>query len=317
MKKIAAPTLLTAGIVVVVLLAYAMTFVVRFSEVAVQVRLGRVQAVLSEPGLYFRWPWPIESVQKYDARPRTLDALESEIKTRDGKNVIVGCYAIWRIENPELFYRIVQKVADAERELRARINQRRAAVIGTEDLSAFVNLDGAQVQAAYDRIESAMLDGREADGGPSLRESVGTQYGIRLEKVALRRISLPEETTQSVFQQMIAERQKEAARYREEGKALAKSIEGRAEGAQNQILAFVNRLASEYRSTGIQASTRLLRQIAAGDQEFFEWLRYLDALRGALQQKSTIFLDSRSVLFEPFVGPPAQLSPATQPAGGG
>jgi hypothetical protein len=44
MRRIPLPTLLMAGIVVLVLLVYALTFVVRFSQVAVKVRLGEVAA---------------------------------------------------------------------------------------------------------------------------------------------------------------------------------------------------------------------------------------------------------------------------------
>ena len=50
-------------------------------------------------------------------------------------------------------------------------------------------------------------------------------------------------------------------------------------------------------------SNSILKQIAAEDVEFFEWLRWLDALQVSLRQKSTIFLDNNSTLFEPFVAP--------------
>lgn len=318
MNRIPIPTLLTAGIVVLVLLAYMLTYQVRFSEVAVKVRLGKAtdESVVTDPGLYPRWPWPVETVKKYDKRLRTLDTTEAEVKTRDGKNVVVGNYAIWRIAQPLQFFKRVQVIPKAEENLRARIAQRRQAVIGSEDLSAFVNLDEERVKESYDRIEHALLHGKQVEPGGearSLYEGVLADFGIHLEKVAIRRISLPQETTQSVFQQMIAERQKVAAGYREEGKSRAQSITAAAEAAKEQILAFARTTAEKERAKGVQASTRVLGQIEAEDVEFFEWLRWLDALRVSLQQKSTIFLDSDSELFGPFVRP---LAPTTQPSGG-
>jgi membrane protease subunit HflC len=300
MRKVSLPTVFTAALVVLVLAVYMVTFVVRFSEVAVKVRLGRVVETIDRPGLYFCWPRPFERIERFDTRLRVLDTVESETKTRDGKNIIVGNYAIWRIRHPRTLVESRLSIREAEDKLRARINQRRAAVIGNEDLSSFVNLNEELVNANYDRIEQEMLTGIQTEGeraGISLRDSVLADFGIELVKVGIRRISLPEETTQSVFQQMIAERQKEAARFREEGKSRAATITAQAEANRNSIMKFAETMAGRIQSTGIQASTGILKQIAAEDAEFFEWLRWLDALRVALRQKSTIFLDSRSDLF--------------------
>ncbi len=314
MSRIPVP-LLTAGIVVALLLVYAFSFEVRFSEAAVKVRFGQAgpEDVITEPDLKFRWPPPIDRVERYDVRLRTLDTTEGEITTQDGKNVVVGNYAIWRIKEPLKFMIAVETVARAEEELRARINQRRAAVIGSEDLSAFVNLNEEQVKANYDRIEDALLNGKDTESadGRSLKQRALDDFGIELVRVDIRRISLPEDTTQSVFQQMVAERQKEAARFREEGKSQAQTIVAQAEAASQQILAFAGRKAAETRTQGIRASTRILEQIAAEDAEFFEWLRWLDALRASLRQRSTIFLDNNSALFEKFVAPPPVLEPLT------
>lgn len=327
MRKLPLPTLLTASIVVLVLLAFALTFQVRFSEVAVQVRLGQVHAVINDPGLRPRWPWPIDSIKKYDKRLKTLDTTEAEITTRDGKNVIVSNYTIWRIEDPDLFYRNVRDVAKAETWLRTRVNQRRAAVIGNLPLSAFVSLNPEQVEQNYRDLEEQILNGTqgtEGDEGLSLRDKALKDFGIAVEEVSIRRISLPDSTTRSVFQQMTAERQKEAARFREEGKAVAESITGAAENARKAILAFVEAKAQEERSKGVQAATRLLAQIEQEDVKFFEWLRQLDALRISLQQRATIFLDGNSfpdvstTMFERFIEPPKSLeSPTTQDANGG
>ena len=244
--------------------------------------------------------------------------MRGEIKTKDGKNIIVGNYALWRIKAPRTFVDRRLTIREAEERLRARINQRRAAVIGNEDLSDFVNLNEELVNANYNRIEDTMLNGKQVEGedvGISLKESVLADFGIELVKVDIRRISLPEETTQSVFQQMIAERQKEAARFREEGKSRAQTITAQALADRDKIISFTRRKAEEISSTGVQASTGILKQIETEDAAFFEWLRWLDALSVALRQKSTIFLDNNSALFERFQ-PPFTSELDSQKAGG-
>jgi len=301
MKKVPIPSLIVAVIVVAALVTYAVTFQVRFSEVAVRVLLGDADegSVIREPGLKAKWPWPIETVVKYDKRFKVLDTPESEIKTADGKNVIVGCFAIWRIAQPLEFKIAVETERKAEELLRARINETRSAIMGKHDMSEFVSLDAEQLESSHEGIEREML----ALAGPAILD----EWGIEVVRIGVRRISLPEEVSQKVFESMIQEREALAARYREEGAALAESIKAEAESAKNQILAFAQSKAQEIESKGTRAATRILAQINEEDTPFFIWLRRLDALKAVLQERTTIFFDSETELFKDFVRPPAEL----------
>jgi membrane protease subunit HflC len=306
MSKASYPTLIIAGLVVVVLLAYAFTYQVAFNEVAVKVRLGKADesSILREPGLKFRWPWPVESIKTYDTRLQTMDTPETEIKTIDGKNVIMGAYAVWRIKDPLTFYQRVRTVEEAERQMRARISQAQATVVGQRELADFVNLDAQGLDESYD----AMLHEMQQREAPQLL----ADYGIEVVEVGVRRISLPKEVTQEVFKSMIQERRELAEKYRGEGKSRAAAIESQAEAEAKQILAFAGRKAQEIRSAGIQASTQLLARINDEDRAFFEWLRYLDAIRASLKQRTTIFIDQNWPIFDPFVNPPVPIGGADQ-----
>lgn len=310
MSKISIPTLLIAVLVILILLTYMCTYQVRFHEVAVKVRLGKAtdESVIEKPGLMLRWPWPIEAIQSYDTRLRTLDTPETEIKTVDGKNVIVGMYAVWHIEEPLKFYKRVRTVAEAQRQMRSRIAAVEAAVVGQSMLSDFVNLDRERLNVSYDNLLQRMLEYEIEEEGEQrrigVREELLRDYGIAVETLGIRRISLPQETMQQIFEAMKQERNKIAAGYRQEGQSRAEGIKARAEANATSILAFAERRAQEIRSAGVQASTRILEMIPTEDREFFEWLRWLDALRAALAQRTTIFLDPSSPLFEPFANPP-------------
>lgn len=307
MKKVPIPSLIVAVIVVAALVTYAVTFQVRFSQVAVRVLLGNADegSVIRRPGLYAKWPWPIETVVKYDKRFKVLDTPESEIKTADGKNVIVGCFAVWRIARPLEFKIAVETERKAEDKLRDRINETRSAIIGKHAMSEFVSLDAEQLESSREEIEREML------ASDSVR-AVLDEWGVEVVRIGIRRISLPEEVSQKVFESMIAEREKMAAKYREEGAALAESIKAEAESAKNQILAFAQSKAQEIESKGTRAATRTLAQISEEDAPFFIWLRRLDALKAVLQERTTIFFDSETELFRDFVEPPAVL-PAELP----
>lgn len=298
MSRIPIPTVVVAAFLVFVLVLYSVTFQVRFSEAAVKVRFGSAspQSVIHEPGLYWKLPPPIEFVRTYDTRQRVLETPETEIKTQDGQNIIVGCFAVWRVADPYLFSIRVPDARDADEKLRTRINEVRATVVGRHRMSDFVNLDRELVTASYEKMESEML----AEAADSIR----ADYGIELTRVGIRRISLPEEATQTVLESMRQEREKLAARYREEGRSLAAAITASAESAKKQILAFTERKAQEIEAAGVKASERIFEQIRPEDNEFFIWLRYLEALEAALKQKTTIFIDSNTDLFRYFVEPP-------------
>jgi len=312
MRKIPIASFATALVLVCVLLAYMFTYQVRFSEVAVRVRLGKADegSVVNEPGIKPRYPWPIDSVVKYDRRLQLTDTPETEIKTRDGKNIIVGLYALWRIDDPLKFLTSVETVNVAVQQMRTRINKAKAEAVGERDMSTFVSLDDAQIRQNYAELEQQLLD----SAGPGLR----SDYGIELVQLGIRRISLPEEVTQSVFQQMIQEREALATRYRQEGIARANAIKGQADSDAEQILSFADRKAQEIESTGIQASTRILAGIAPEDREFFNYLRWLDALKASLKERATIFLDANSSFYKHFEKPyeATQLEPPPAPSVG-
>ncbi len=297
MKRFPLPTVVTALVLVLILSAYAVTFQVRFSQAAVKVSIWQKDnaVVVTEPGLYFKWPPPVEKVHAYDMRLRTLETPETEIKTSDGQNVIVGCYALWKIEDPLQFFIRIGNERDADERLRTRINEVRATVIGRHNLGEFVNLDRTLVDRTYQQLQQEMIDLAGTD--------LSTSYGVQLVQVGIRRISLPEEATQSVLESMKQEREKLAAKYREEGKGLAAAIRARAESLKDQILAFADSKAKEIEAEGTRATERILAQVSDEDSEFFIWLRYLDALRASFKSDGTLVLDAQSVLFAPFASP--------------
>src|SRR3990170_2112898 len=56
--------------------------------------------VVKEAGLHFKWPWPFQSILKFDERLLEYDAQPREIITKDKKTLILDNYARWRINDP-------------------------------------------------------------------------------------------------------------------------------------------------------------------------------------------------------------------------
>ncbi len=298
MKKWPLPTILTAALLVAVLLVYAVSFQVRFNEAAIRVRFGSATeaSVVKEPGIHWKLPPPFETVRKFDMRLQVLDTPETETKTKDDENLIVGAFAIWRIDDPLKFYIRAKSEEEARKQLRKRLSGIRQDVMSRYRMADLVNLDQAVVDRTFNQIEAELRDG--------LKDGVSKDYGIFVESVQIRRISLPESATSEIFNAMVAERDKQAQKYREEGEADRAGIRSGAESARDTILAFTNAKATAIESEGIAASARILAQIPDEYRDFYIFQRRLDALGMALREKATIFLDSTNELMTTFIQPP-------------
>src|SRR4030095_2814639 len=100
------PSLLAGALLVIVLVLYMITYQVRFTEVGVIKTFGKASPpgdVITEPGLYWKWPWPIQEVAVYDNRIQMTANPGEETPTRDGKPIIVTTAIGWRIKDPYLF----------------------------------------------------------------------------------------------------------------------------------------------------------------------------------------------------------------------
>ena len=58
----------------------------------------------SEPGLYFKWPFPIQNVYRFDKRVHTFEDAFEQMLTRDGNNILANVFVGWTISDPIAFF---------------------------------------------------------------------------------------------------------------------------------------------------------------------------------------------------------------------
>jgi membrane protease subunit HflC len=74
------PLNMTIGALLIVIFGLLLfLFQVRTSEVAVVTTFGRPTRPITEPGLYTKWPWPIQKVHKLDKRIQNFESKFEEI----------------------------------------------------------------------------------------------------------------------------------------------------------------------------------------------------------------------------------------------
>ena len=100
-----------------------------------------------EPGLYFKWPWPVQQVYKFDERIQNFEDKFNETLTADQINLITSVYVGWKISDAENFLRAFpggssRRPVQLESILRSA-NQR---VVGKHPLADFVNADPSATQ---------------------------------------------------------------------------------------------------------------------------------------------------------------------------
>ena len=310
-------TLATGAIIVVILVLYTIAYVVGEGQVGVLTTFGKVVRVVDQPGLYWKAPWPIQSVAKLDARLHTDRDRHEETKTADGELVVVLSYYNWRIADPQLFYTTIYKRDREEtlREVRTRlggiVRDAKNDVFGRHAFSDLMPKLQAVDEAASDTEDEAASEAAPAAPTVIAKTKLGEiedeilatvrpqalkDYGIEVEQVGIMRFELPEATTQVVFTRMRAEREGSAARIRSAGKGQAEGIKADADYQGAVIISDAETLAERYKAEGdVEAAE--YNVIFAQNPEVHDLVRSFQALKTIINEQTILILSTDSVLF--------------------
>lgn len=275
-------------------------FQVRYSETAVVTTFGKPAAhPITEPGAYFKWPWPIQKVYKYDQRIQNFEDKISENYTADSVLLLSSVYVGWKISDAGLFIQNFPRDASvsvpiAQRQLESILRSAEKDVIGKHTLSEFVNADPKALQ--FDAIENAI----EQEVQSELQTN---HYGIEVKFLGFKKIALPESITQSVFARMTSDRQILINKYQYEGEAQAQKIKSAADRQAAEVVNNAVAEATRIRGEGEAQAAKVL-PVFQQNPELANFLLRIDALQQSLNQRSTLIFDERTPPFDLFTGLP-------------
>lgn len=303
MKKRNILTFLVGAALVVIFVLLLFTFQVRQSEVALVLTFGKPsKAPITRPGLYFKWPWPIQQVYRFDNRIQNFQDKFSQTYTADNNNLILTVYTGWKISDASEFYpKFLGSVPAAENVLESMLRNAQSSVAGKHPLSDFVNPDPKQLQ--FDEMEKEIQDTVQS-------ELTKNDYGIELEFVGFKKIELPESVTQSVFDRMKGERQVLISRQENEGAKEAAIIRSTADRQAAETIANANATAVRIQGQAEAMAARVL-PVFEENPALANYLLRLDALRESLNQQTTLIFDERTPPFDLFTSIPTNDSPAS------
>ncbi len=291
--------MIVAGLVLLALLSFSMAFTVRFTESAVKTTFGSAgpNDVITQPGLRFKWPYPIQSVTRYDTRLRVLQVKLEQVQTADNRQIAVEAYCTWRVKDPLKFFQKFSNVGDraedhykeAEKPLSGNLRQA-VGLVSRFTLGELFSVGQTDTKMAD--LEQQMLNSFRAsvveEGGSDTSGAKGgllAAYGIEVVDLGITRVLLPEETTKSVFDRMKATREGDAKAIESQGLAQAQAIRSKAKADADRITAFAERLAQDIRVQGDLAAAPYL----AAQNEHADLAVFLRSIRFMEEVKSSSF----------------------------
>ena len=237
-------------------------FIVNQAQQAIVLQFGEPKQTYTAPGLKFKIPF-INDVIYYDARVLNLDPRPEEMILSDQKRIIVDSFARYKIRDPLKFYQTVRnEVTFADRFGRI-LNASVRGVIAKYPLNFLLSADRDTIMTKIQEI----VVSNEKD------------YGIEIIDIRIGRTDLTEEVSNNVFQRMRSEREKEANLLRAEGSEISKEIRASADRQKTVIVAEAQRKSSILRGEGDAEKNRLLGEAYGVDEEFFNFLRTMQACR--------------------------------------
>ena len=269
-------TFILVGLVFLVLVIGGNSlFVVKQTERAVMLQFGEIVQADIQPGIHVKIPW-VNTVRIFDGRILTEDSPQQRFLTLEQKFLEVDSFAKWRIKDVRQFYVSTGgDIAVAGSRLAERINDGLRDQIGARNLQEVVAGERDQLMLAL-TVE--------------LNETTVADLGLEVIDVRVKRIDLPDDVRQSVYDRMITERNREAQDHRSRGEELAIGIRADAERQAIIYGAEAYRDAEHIRGQGDAEATGIYADAYNKDPEFYAFTRSLNAYRKTFSSKADVLL---------------------------
>lgn len=281
------------ALVLLVLGLFSLTlFTVDQREQAIVFRLGKVQHVYTEPGLYLKVPF-MDTVRSFDARIQTIDARDPDrFLTSEKKNVLVDSFVKWRISDVQQYYVAVSgDPMRAASRLMQTINEDMRAEFGKRTVHDVVS-------GQRDAVMEILRQKADEDG---------KKIGVRVLDVRIKRVDLPAEVSESVYRRMEAERKRVANELRSTGGAESERIRADADRQREVTLAEAYRDAQRIKGEGDAKAAAIYAQAFGRDPEFYSFYRSLESYLQSFKDKNNVLLlDPNSDFFKYLKNPNAK-----------
>ena len=250
-------------------------YIVTEIERGVLLRFGQLAEADIKPGLHFKVP-VVNSVRKFEARIITLQPPEAEYLTIEKKALLVDYYVKWKIANVAKYYTATNgDETIASRILSARVDTGLRNQFG--ERTVFEVVSGER---------DLLID--EITG--QLNLVAQEELGISVVDVRIKKINLPRNVSNAVFERMTTERERLAQELRSQGREASEGIQADADKQREIIEAEAFRDAEKIRGDGDAEAARIYAQAYSQDPDFYEFYRTINAYRNVFSQSEDLMI---------------------------
>jgi membrane protease subunit HflC len=250
-------------------------YVVSEIERAVKLRFGEIVEFDVQPGLHFKWPI-LNSIKYFDGRILTLDAVPQRYLTSEKKALMVDSFIKWRIKDVAKYFTTTGGDEErAKRLLSQRVDTGLRNEFGIRTVKEVVSGERDQLMNSL---------------ATSLDKIAQQELGVEVIDLRVKKIDLPSEVSDSVYNRMRTERERLARELRAQGNEVAEKIRATADKDKTIILADAYREAEETRGSGDAKATATYAEAYTKDPEFYDFTRSLKAYQSTFQSKGDILI---------------------------
>jgi len=279
-------------VVALLIVGESSTYTVREDQYACTFRFSEIVNTESEAGLHFKIPF-VDSVKYFSKAAQLYDIPPSEVLTSDKQNMTVDCYLLWKIADPQQFYRALGTTVRAEERLNSIAYSALKNNMSNLAQADIINMnDGAERNEIYESIAVAV-------------DKQARTYGIEVEDMKIKQFDLPDSNLNAVYSRMISERNQIAEKYAADGNYEASIIRNDVDKNVNILITNAEAEAAKLEAEGEAEYMRLLAEAYNSDakKDFYEFTLALDALKQSLTgEENTIILDKNSPLAQILLG---------------
>jgi len=270
-----------------VFILWTSLFTVDERQEAILFQFGEIIESDYEPGLHFKIPF-INNVKKFDNRILTIDQRPERFLTQEKKDLIVDSYVKWRITDVEQYYKTTQgDELVAGRLLYENINNGLRDEFGKRTIQEVISGDRAQIMG--------LMTSQASERAKTL--------GIEVVDVRVKKVDYPDRVSNSVYQRMRAEREREARDFRSKGHEASERIQADADRQRSVLLAEAYRDSEVVRGEGDARATEIYAKAFSKDEEFYKFSRSLTAYKKTFANPGdVILLEPDSEFFRYFKG---------------
>jgi membrane protease subunit HflC len=244
-------------------------------EQALIVRFGDPVRVVERPGLNLKTPF-IENVVRFDKRNIAIEAEQEEIIAANQERLVVDAFVRYRITDPRQFFKTLRDERTAADRLTRLVNSSLRQELGRASSEEIIS--GGR----------AALTRRTRDD--MIRRAAGSDLGVQIIDVRIKRADLPEANQKAVFERMQTARQQQAAELRAIG-----------DQQRQEIIATATGEAETIRGEGDAKRSELFASSFGRDPSFAAFYRSMQAYEASLGQgDTTLVLSPDSAFFKYF-----------------